>query len=90
MLCDDAKNGCEGGDLMCYRFVVAVFFMMCHYIKTAASLEMYPGCQVEVFDIATFGKEIHCLHCILNCFQHYCIFTSVELQKKNFVLIQPI
>ena len=90
MLCDDAKNGFEGGDLMCYRFVVAVFFMMCHYIKTAASLEMYPGCQVEVFDIATFGKvEIHCPTLYFELFSTL-LHTSVELQKKKFVLIQPI
>ena len=89
VLCDDAKNGCEGGDLMCYRFVVAVFFMMCHYIKTAASLEVYPGCQVEVFDIATFGKEIHCPTLYFELFSTL-LYTSVELKKKNFVLIQPI
>ena len=50
---------------------------------------MYPGCQVEVFDIATFGKEIHCPTLYFELFSTL-LYTSVEFQKKNFVLIQPI
>ena len=56
--------------------------MMCHHIKTAASLEMHPGCQAEVFDIATFGKEIHCPTLYFELFSTF-LHTSVDCRKKK-------